>query len=88
MEQTTASNVRRIGLYVSPDPMVGEPMRIADVQQDINAVVDPSDVFTLEIDVTSDPDLKSGTEYFFRIGALIDEPDSRFNYAPAVSITL
>jgi hypothetical protein len=88
LEQTTLSNVKRIGLYAHPDPHVGEPMQIARTQQDINAMVEADNTFTLELDTSTDPDLVAGRQYFFRVGALSNEPEARFNYAPAVSIIL
>lgn len=88
LEQTSVSNVSKIGLYAHPDPHVGEPMQIAKVEQNIHAIVDQNQIYTLELDTTTDPDLSPGTQYFFRVGALIDVPEAKFNYAPAVSITI
>lgn len=87
LEQTSVSNILRIGLYAHPDPHVGEPMQIAKIEQNINAVVDPNQVHTLELDI-NDPDLKDSNLYFFRVGALIDVPEAKFNYAPAEGIEL
>lgn len=88
LEQTGSGMVQKIGLYAHEDPNVGEPFRLANADQDINAVVDPSDTYTLEIDVPSNSNLKPGTSYFFRVGALYDAPEARFNYAPSVEIVL
>lgn len=90
LEQTSVSNILKVGLYAHPDPHVGEPMQLAKEELNVNAVVDPNQVFTIELDVYSDPDLFNniGDTYFFRIGALIDVPEAKYNYAPAVSISL
>jgi hypothetical protein len=88
LEQTSVSNVLKIGLYAHPDPNVGEPMHVARKEVNVNDIVDPSEVFQIELDTFSDPDLQAGKLIFFRIGALIDVPEAKYNYAPAVSFTL
>jgi hypothetical protein len=88
LEQTSVSNILKMGLYAHPDPNVGEPMHIARKEVNVNAVADPSQVYSIEIDTFSDPDLQTGDQVFFRVGALIDVPEAKYNYAPAVSIQL
>lgn len=89
LQQTVINNVKKIGLYAHPEPAVGEPMRTVLADQEMNAVSDPNKVYTLEIDLPSNSsNLKAGGQYFFRIGALIDAPESKFNYAKAVRLTL
>jgi hypothetical protein len=88
MEQTSVSNILKVGLYAHPDPNVGEPMHIARKEVNINAVADPNQVYTIQLDTFSDPDLVEGKKMFFRIGALIDVPEAKYNYAPTVNIQL
>lgn len=90
LEQTSVSNVLKIGLYAHRDPHVGEPMQLAKIEQNVSAIVDPNQEFTLEMDIYDDPDLfnYTGETFFFRIGALIDVPEAKFNYAETVSIDL
>lgn len=89
LQQTVINNVKKIGLYAHPEPAVGEPMRTVLADQEINAVTDPNKVYTLEIDIPSNSsNLKAGSQYFFRVGALIDAPESKFNYAKAVRLAL
>ncbi|KQS34024.1 DUF3823 domain-containing protein [Dyadobacter sp. Leaf189] len=89
LQQTVINNVRKIGLYAHPEPSVGEPMRTALVEQEINGAVDANKVYTLELDVAANSNvLKTGNQYFFRIGAIIDAPESKFNYAKAVRLGL
>ena len=88
LEQTLFGNVSKIGLYAGADMNVGEPMRLVKADQNINDSVfpiNPQEVYTLSIDASSEQDLKEGNLYYFRIGALYDEPNARFNYATAVS---
>ncbi|MCF8714986.1 DUF3823 domain-containing protein [Joostella atrarenae] len=88
VEQTGVNPVKKIGLYAGADGNVGEPMRLALTELDINTVVDPTIEYTLTINVEDEIDLREGNTYFFRIGALYDAPNSRFNYASPVSIEL
>ncbi|REA62877.1 hypothetical protein DSL64_08130 [Dyadobacter luteus] len=89
LQQTVINNVKKIGLYAHPEPNVGEPMRTVMADQEINTVADPNKVYRLEIDLPSNSsNLKAGSQYFFRIGALIDAPESKYNYAKAVRLSL
>jgi hypothetical protein len=89
LQQTVINNVRKIGLYAHPEPSVGEPMRTALVEMDINGATDASKVYRLELDLAANSNvLKTGNQYFFRIGAIIDAPESKFNYAKAVRLGL
>jgi len=89
LQQTVINKVKKIGLYAHPEPAVGEPIRTVLADQEINTVTDPNKIFKLEIDVPSNSNnLKTGSQYFFRVGALIDAPESKFNYAKAVRLTL
>ncbi|WP_229203956.1 DUF3823 domain-containing protein [Dyadobacter alkalitolerans] len=89
IQQTVINNVRKIGLYAHPEPSVGEPMRTVLSETEINGATDPNKVYKLEIDIPSNSNnLKTGNQYFFRVGAIIDAPESKFNYAKAVQIAL
>ena len=89
LQQTVLNNVRKIGLYAHPEPSVGEPMRVALAEQEINGAIDPNKVYQLELDLPSNSNvLKGGNPYFFRAGGIIDAPESKFNYAKAVRIAL
>ncbi len=89
VQQNVANNISKLGLYVHSDPNVGEPFRLIAVENNINAVVDPNQVFTLELDIsTNSSTLITGKHYFFRIGALIDVGEAKLNYAPIVKITI
>nr|WP_295932396.1 DUF3823 domain-containing protein [uncultured Dyadobacter sp.] len=89
LQQTVINNVRKIGLYAHPEPSVGEPIRVALAEQEINGAIDPNKVYQLEIDLPSNSNvLKGGNQYFFRAGAIIDAPESKFNYAKPVRVAL
>jgi hypothetical protein len=89
LQQTVTTNVRKIGLYAHQDSRVGEPMRFVAAEADVNAVTDPGHVYTLSIDLPSNTSqLKPGKAYYFRIGAVIDKGDAKFNYAPVVKLDI
>ncbi|KAA2241348.1 DUF3823 domain-containing protein [Chitinophaga agrisoli] len=87
LQQTVTNNVKKIGLYAHPDARVGEPMRLVAAEQELNAVTDPNHVYTLEIDLAANTGtLKPGSQYYFRVGALIDAGEAKLNYVPAVKL--
>lgn len=89
LQQNVTNKVKKIGLYAHSEPKVGEPMRLVAAEQNLNAVTDPNQVYTLEIDLAANSStLKAGRDYFFRVGALIDVGEAKLNYAPAVRIKL
>jgi hypothetical protein len=88
LEQTVGNNVVDIGLFGHPEPNVGEPMRTGQKITSLNRAVDPNEELSLTLDLTRDRDYEAGKSYFFRLGALIDAPEAKYNYAPAVQLTL
>lgn len=89
LQQTVTNNVKKIGLYAHQDSRVGEPMRFVAAEADVNAVTDPNQTYTLSIDLPSNSSqLKPGKAYYFRVGAVIDKGDAKFNYAPAVKLDI
>lgn len=89
VQQTVPQVVARLGLYAHVEPIVGEPIRAVAAEQQVGRVVGEDETFTLEIDAADHRAvLKSGTQYFFRIGALINVPEAKFNYAPAVRLAV
>jgi hypothetical protein len=89
LEQNVVNNVKKIGLYAHSEASVGEPLRLAAVENELNAVVDPNQEFTLTLDLAANSStLTAGEQYFFRIGALIDAGEAKLNYAPAVRLDI
>ena len=89
LEQNVLSPIRKIGLYAHSDSRVGEPMRLVASEKTINAVSNPTTVYTVEIDLPANSStLKPGLEYYFRVGAAINIPEARLNYAPIVKISI
>ena len=89
IEQTVPNTVNRVVLFAHQEPNVGDPLHSVVVRQDINGVTDADTLYTLEIDLQANQNnLKTGKAYYFRVGALINAPEAKFNYAPTVRITL
>ncbi len=90
IEQTSTQNVSRIGLYVHPNPNVGSPMTLTSrVETTLNRLATPTETFSITIDLAANSaTLLPGQQYYFRIGALSSAGSAKFNYAPAVRITI
>ena len=89
IDQTGPSNVRRIGLFAHPNPVVGQPVQMFSVETNLNRDVTPDEVFTLEIDVQANSSVFGREkDFFFRIGAVANASESKYNYYPAQRITL
>lgn len=82
---TVDNNVREVGLFGHTDFIVGAQYAHDRATIAVNeAFKGEAREFTLEM---SDNQFKKGNEYYFRVGAIIDVPNSRYNYAPSVKIT-
>lgn len=89
VEQNVEDAVNKIGLYAHSEPIVGEPIRLIASELAINRKVEKNEVFTLEINVEENSSvIKPGKQYFFRIGAVINIPEAKFNYAPAERLAI
>lgn len=89
LEQTVPNKIVRIGLFAHPEKNVGEPLHAVATQVNINGKADENRRYKLEIELPLySEQLKKGGTYHFRIGALIDAPEAKFNYAPTKAITI
>lgn len=89
LDQTVTNNVKTIGLFAHEEINVGDPLNILASKINLNVVTNDVYEYRLEINLDANTDkFKSGKEYYFRIGALIDAPEAKYNYAPAVRITI
>lgn len=85
LEQTVSNDIAKIGLFGHPEANVGSSVRTMHVERSINGVVDPETEFKLEMTIPHD---FSNDKMFFRVGALIDAPEAKYNYAPAKKFAL
>jgi len=77
--------VASIILVADKNPSVGIGIRSQTTEVPVNAVVDPNQSFTIEMPVGS---LETGSDYYFRVGALINVPEAKNNWANAVRLKL
>lgn len=82
---TVGNEVKEVGLFAHVDYVVGNRFKLVEKKQAVNAVVGSPTTYVLEIDLTTGDGskLKSGHEYYFRVGALINAPGAKYNYASA-----
>lgn len=78
---TVDSKVAKVGFFCHIDYIVGDRYAEARAEQNVNeSFKDQPKSYTLEFDASK---LKAGEKYFFRVGARIDVPNAKYNYAPA-----
>jgi len=87
IEKTTSDNIALIGLFSHPNMAVGTNTSLVMSQSTTDLNSDPEKIHTLQIDLNN-PNFISGRSYYFRIGALSSASGARFNYAPAINITI
>lgn len=89
LEQTVPDsiNITDVTLLAHSEPTVGKPHRLDESQSFLSAAAVPDSVYTVTWDMSRSRSLSAETPYFFRIGAKIDMPAVRYNYAPAVRLT-
>lgn len=89
LEQNVLNPIRKISLYAHSDSRLGDGMRLVVSEKTINVVAVPNTVYTIEMDLPSNSSrLKPGLDYYFRVGALINVPEAKPNYAPAVKLVI
>lgn len=89
IQSTVANPVKRVSLFVHTEANVGDPLNLIATGMDINAQTEETTLYKLEIDLGAyAAKLKKGSAYYFRIGALIDAAEAKYNYAPAQRITI
>lgn len=83
---TVDNQVREVGLFGHTDYIVGAQFAhdraVVGVHQSFKG---ETREYTLEL---GESQFKKGKEYHFRVGAIIDVPNSKYNYAPSVKATI
>lgn len=89
VQSNTPDAVKKVGLYVSDQPIVGEPVRLCCIEANVNTVMDSESTMKLVMNVSRfTADLKANRDYWFRIGAQSAVGGAKFNYAPAVRLNI
>ncbi|MCQ2183867.1 MAG: DUF3823 domain-containing protein [Bacteroidales bacterium] len=74
--------VKNIGLFCSDNPNVSFSLCNTKVTQDVGSVVNDQTTYVLRMDVS----LLSDGNYYFRVGALSDAPEAKYNYSEATAL--
>lgn len=83
---TVANNVKQIGLFGHIDRIVGNQFAQQRATQNIDAASkDTPKTYTLKFSTNG---FTAGKTYYFRVGALIDVANAKYNYAPSVTISI
>ena len=83
LEQTGSEIVKTLLFVADKNPNVGLIMRTISTGKNVNKVVDPSTVYKLTLRIKK---LEKGQQYFFRMGALIDVPEAKYNWSEAIRL--
>jgi len=86
VEQTGYDNILRVGLFVSREPSVGNSIHTVKIEIPVGMRYTEEQQFTIIMDIPTQLKPVTGASYFFRVGALIDVPESKYNYAKAVRL--
>ena len=87
LEKTVPNNVKTISLFISDEPNVGNYLKDIAVNENINADIDAEKMYELTFDLAN-TSLSKGKKYYFRVGALINISDAKYNYASAVRLDI
>lgn len=83
---TVENTVSQIGLFGHIDRVVGNQYALDRVLQNIGvASKDTPTTYTLKLSTSK---FKTGQEYYFRVGGLVNAANAKYNYAPAVRISI
>lgn len=89
LTQTGFDKVKTIGLFVFPEPSVGYQMNVAKVEVAVGERFKTPQNFTINLNLPANKSkLQPGKSYYFRVGAIVDVPQAKYNYAPAVRLTI
>lgn len=86
LQQTGLQNVQKVGMFVSEEAAVGSAVFLKKIEKPIGRQIDENEPVTIEMDVSNNV-LKKGKPYYIRVGALIDVPEAKYNYAKTTQLT-
>ncbi len=89
IQQTLKNKVKNIALFAHKEKNVGDPLaKTISVKQEINDITSENTIYTLTINPSEYSEMKSGEKFYFRIGALMEESEAKYNYVSAVRIEI
>lgn len=87
MQQMTSDVIKAISLFVHPDISVGYRIQTASVTYQLNTNAEDAE-YEIVMDISNYSKISRGNSYYFRIGALSNAPEAKYNYAPPVNVDL
>lgn len=89
VQQNTDNIVTNMGLYGHLNPQVGQQLNSIRAEWTPNMKLDESITYTLTLNIPANSHvLQAGTEYYFRVGAVVNAAEAKYNYAPAIRIKI
>lgn len=90
VQQTGYDKLASIALFVHPEPSVGANMNIIRVIIPVGERLNEEKTYSITLDIPSqkNPALTAGKSFFFRVGAIVDVPEAKYNYAQAIQLTM
>lgn len=83
---TVDDPVVEVALFGHIDRVVGAPFVKASTKQDVNeSFKDQSREYTLRLEASK---FDSGEVYYFRVGAIVNAANAKYNYAPAIRLKI
>ena len=83
---TVDNNVRQVGLFGHPDFIVGNQYALDRATVDVNESFNgQTREYRLELGTGA---FDAGEPCYFRVGAIVDVANSKYNYAPSVKLDL
>lgn len=91
VKQTGYDPLSRVALFAFSEPSVGHSINSAQIEIPVGKWLGEETTYSIQIPINNSNDKKSvnpipGKPYFFRVGAIADVPEAKYNYAPAVRI--
>lgn len=91
VKQTGYDQLLKVALFAFSEPSVGFSINSARIEIPVGKWLAEETTYSIQMPINESNDGRSvnpkpGKPYFFRIGAIVDFPEAKYNYAPAVRI--
>lgn len=87
--QNTSDKISKIGIFVHRESAVGNGTKYDSKERQIGGNIPNGYEMSIAWEYTGNvTEITKGKQYYFRVGALSSAPAAKYNYAPAVRLTL
>ncbi|MDA3820987.1 MAG: DUF3823 domain-containing protein [Bacteroidales bacterium] len=88
LEQTVPDSIHilDVSIFAHTEPTVGRPHRLSDEGGFLGAAAVADSTYSITWKVGKDRALDEEDPFYYRVGAIIDMPGAKYNYAPAERI--